>query len=237
MKTIGIIQPGRLGDIILCLPIAKYYYDQGYKVIWPIFSQYINMFEEVVDYVEFIAVTGNIYTCVSEAKHKTINCTKILDIAATFPDSTCTDRYVEMGDGLGEIKADHFKYIVSEVPIKHKWNLSIKRNSVAEDNLYNQYVTQPDYVVGCLTSSQGKLDIKFDTKGRQFIEMNEKHSIFHWLKILENAKVLALVNSSVSNLVEMLNFTTKKILLPRQDGRLPTLKNEGQTIYPCKKVY
>jgi hypothetical protein len=68
--------------------------------------------------------------------------------------------------------------------------------------------------------------------GRQLIEMNENHSIFHWLKILENAKVLILVNSSVSNLVEMLNFTNKKILLPRPDGRLPTLKNKWQEIYP-----
>jgi len=232
MKTIGIIQPGRLGDIILCLPIAKYYSDKGYKIIWPIFSQYINMFEEMVDYVEFIPVSANIYTCVSEAKHKTINCNKLLDIAATFPGSTCTERYVGLGDGLGEIKADHFKYIESEVPIECKWNLSIKRNSVAEDNLYNQYVLQPDYAVSCLTSSQGKLDIKLDPMGRQLIEMNENHSIFHWLKILENAKVLILVNSSVSNLVEMLNFTNKKILLPRPDGRLPTLKNKWQEIYP-----
>ena len=129
MKTLGIIQPGRIGDIILCLPIAKYYADRGYKVTWPIFSEYCGMFAEVVDYVHFIPITSDIYKCVSDAKIWLLHNDLILDLAATFPNSTCTDAYVKSGDGLGDIKADQFKYLTAEVPFKEKWNLSIKRNN------------------------------------------------------------------------------------------------------------
>ena len=226
MKKIGLIQPGRLGDIILCLPIAKHYYDCGYTVVWPVFSSYLSMFQEVVNYVNFIPVNDNIFTGVPDSYRIIGKVDKIIDMAATFPGSVCTERYVQSGDGLGDIKADHFKYIVAEVPIEKKWKLTINRNKKKEQELYNMYVQLPAYVVVCLTSSQGRLNVRIDSGTAQYIEMNEKHSIFHWIKILEEAKTLALTNSSVSNLVEMLNLTNRKFLLPRQDGRLPTLKNK-----------
>jgi hypothetical protein len=224
--NIGIIQPGRLGDIILCLPIAKYYNDRGYNVIWPIFAAYTNMFSEVVNYVTFLPVNNNIYTGVTEAYQCVKDVDKIIDLAATFPGSKCTDAYVASGDGLGTIKADEFKYITSEVPIDEKWNLVLNRNKQKEEELFKLYVKQPNYVVACLTSSQGRINYKLDPGTAQLIEMNENHSIFHWIGILEGAKVLALSNSCVANLVEMLNISNKKFLLPRQDGRLPTLKNK-----------
>jgi len=67
MKNLGIIQPGRLGDIIICLPIAKFYNEQGYKVYWPIFENYIPIFSEAIDYVHFLPVASDIYSCVWQA--------------------------------------------------------------------------------------------------------------------------------------------------------------------------
>jgi len=40
MKTCLIIQPGKLGDIIISAPIAKYYHDNGYNIVWPTFSNF-----------------------------------------------------------------------------------------------------------------------------------------------------------------------------------------------------
>ena len=50
LMKIGILQPGRLGDIIICLPIAKYYADQGFEVVWPMFESAAMMVRDVVDY-------------------------------------------------------------------------------------------------------------------------------------------------------------------------------------------
>ena len=95
MKTLLIIQPGKLGDIIICLPIAKFYYNKGYKVIWPIFHNFVQMMQNAVEYVDFLSVTNNVYNCVPEAYSigETYQPTKIIDIAATFPGSICTKEY------------------------------------------------------------------------------------------------------------------------------------------------
>src|SRR3989442_14672685 len=53
--AIAIIQPGKIGDIIICLPIAHYFHRRQ-EVIWPIHKSLSPMFEAAVDYVKFIAV-------------------------------------------------------------------------------------------------------------------------------------------------------------------------------------
>ena len=40
MRECVINQPAGLGDIIVCQKIAKHYYDQGYKIVWPIKDVY-----------------------------------------------------------------------------------------------------------------------------------------------------------------------------------------------------
>lgn len=56
MKKLGIIQPGRIGDIVICLPIAKWYHDRGYEVLWPVKKDMIKHFENYVDYVKFVPI-------------------------------------------------------------------------------------------------------------------------------------------------------------------------------------
>lgn len=232
MKTLGIIQPGRIGDIILLLPAAKFLHDRGYKVFWPIFSEYVSMFSDVVDYVTFIPVSNNIYTCIKESYNslKKINIDKIIDIAATFPDSICTEEYQKKGDGLGNIKFDEFKYNLLNVPINEKWNFKINRNTEKEEELYNQYIVSKEYAVVSLNYSGGRINVKFDSDSKQVVEINSKHNFFHWIKILENAQVIALVESSMSNLVEQLNLPNKKILFTKPDMRLPTLKGNWRIL-------
>ena len=234
MNKLGIIQPGRLGDLIICLPAAKYLSEKGYKVYWPVFDKYVKMFEEVVDYVNFLPVSDNVYTCIKES-YKALsdnNVELIKDIAATFPDSTSTEMYVALGDGK-EQPFDLFKYNLLSVPIEEKWNFKINRNYIEEEKLYNKLVKNKKYAVVNLKHSRGKLNYKFDFKDGQLIEMNENYSIFYWLKILEEATTIALVESSISNLVEQLNISNKKILFKKEDNhfmKLPVMKNEWKII-------
>lgn len=225
-KAIGIVQPGRLGDIIICLPIAKYYSEQGYRVVWPVFDYLVKMLVDRIDYVEFVAVTSNVYKCVEESKNilSKIDDVKIFDIAATFPDSNCTDEYVSLGDGFGEEKFDEFKYRKCEVPFSEKWKLHINWNEEMVDALYNSYVKSEKYVVVGLNHSKGKASIKIETD-KQIVELNENHNIFDWIKILKHAAAIVLVDSAMANLVEQVNLPNKKILVAKPNQPTPTFKN------------
>jgi hypothetical protein len=226
MNTIGIIQPGKLGDIIICLPIAKYYADQGKHVIWPIFNNLISMLKEVIDYVTFIPVSNNVYECVEQAKRVlyNYNVTDIFDIAATFPGSTSTIEYVKLGDGLGDIKFDLFKYNKCNVPFDNKWNLIYNRNIEKENQIINDLVKHPKYDIVSTKHSRGEISIIFESK-YQIIHVNENYNIFHWRKIIEQANCIALVDSSLANFVEQCNIDTKKILIQKPGHPTPTFKN------------
>lgn len=232
-KKIGIIQPGRLGDIITLLPAMHNLHWNGNHVIWPIFEEYIWMFTEVVDYVTFVPIKNNVQTAVMDSYNLLRNVYKvdvIDDIAATFPDSKATEAYVRCGDGWKET-FDAFKYRTLGLDIDTKWNLEkcIKRNIEKEEKLYYDLVKSSTYAVAHLTSSKGKLDIKFDIPFGQLIDVTPDHNIFHWIKILKDAHTIICVNSSILNLVEGLNIDgRRKILFKVPDGRLPALKTKWE---------
>ena len=233
-NSLGIIQPGKLGDLIIVLPAAKYLHDKGYTVHWPVYEQFADMFNEVVDYVNFIPVTNNVYKCVEESYKKLheLNVTNIKDIAATFPGSTSTDEYVELGDGKVQ-PFDVFKYDKLGVPIDEKWNITVNRNHKEEDKLYNKLVHNEKYAVVCMRHSRGELNVKFDKSDGQVVHITDEYNIFYWLKILENAHTIALVESSMSNLVEQFSFDCKKILFRKIDNyfmKLPVMKNKWKIV-------
>ena len=156
MGKIGIIQPGRLGDLIILLPAIKYYADRGSEVYWPVFDTYVDMFKEVVNYANFIPISNDVYKCIPESyqKLKELNIENIKDIAFTFPGSTATEEYVKRGDGL-EDPFDMIKYDMLDVPFDEKWNLNLNRNLEIENNLFNKLVKQPKYAVVNLKYSGG----------------------------------------------------------------------------------
>ena len=234
MNKLGIIQPGKLGDLIILLPAMKYLTKKGYDIYWPVFYKYVEMFREVVDYVNFLPVSDNVYTCVQEAYDilAANNVKEIKDVAATFPGSTSTQEYVKLGDGKIQ-PFDLFKYNKLDVPIEEKWNFEINRNHKEEESLYNKLVTNDKYAVVSLKHSRGEVSYNFDVGEGQLIKMTEDYNIFYWLKILENATAIALVESSVSNLVEQLNIKSKKILLRKADNhfmKLPVMRNKWTII-------
>ena len=73
-KNIGIIRPCKIGDLIISLPIGKYYFDKGYDVYWPIMSKYYQMFHEVAGhYINFIPITNLDFFVVNSAKQELID--------------------------------------------------------------------------------------------------------------------------------------------------------------------
>ena len=106
-----------------------------------------------------------------------------------------------------------------------KWKLQYNRNLEKENEVYNLYVKEERYDVVSTKHSRGNLDVTFDSKN-QIIALNEKHNIFHWVKVLENAQTIALVDSAPANLVEQLNISCKKIVLRKPGHPIPTFRNK-----------
>ena len=48
-----ILQPGKMGDLVITTPIAQFYARQGYEVYWPVFDNYKHYFDAFPDIHSF----------------------------------------------------------------------------------------------------------------------------------------------------------------------------------------
>ena len=221
MKTIGILQPGRIGDIIINLPIAKHYSDLGYNVVWPIAAPFIKSFTYAADYVQFIPVkhdnAADIMNWHRDAEWilNQFDCEKVLDLLYDFPGSSITSTLWHQS----KQNFDEYRYTSSDVPFEKKWNLKINRNIDREMELYTTLVKQEKYVVTHLTSSAGRKQITLSDdilNDYQVIDITPvTNNVFDWCTILEKAAKLIMVDSCFVNLVEGLNLNDNKVLIPK----------------------
>lgn len=232
MKSIGIIQPARLGDLIILLPAAHEWHTRGYEVVYPIMEQYVWMFEEVAPWCKFIPVSNSISHCVIDAKQKLEGqVDKIFDVACTFRGSSSTPEYHKTGSGLKDVRFDLFKYNRLDVDISEKWKLldCIQRNVSEENKLFEKEVSDEDYILACLNHSDGKSDYAF--KDGNVVYLHDKTSLFYWIKVMENAKEIVMVDSAPAQLVEQLNIGCKKVLISRGGSNPPpTIRNEWTVV-------
>jgi hypothetical protein len=221
-----IILPGKLGDIIICIPIAKHYSECGYKIIWPVDDDILSNFQHnhvpYINFIEFKTV-DDIYT-----KAKQTGGT-ILDLSLSGPPMK--------NYRLQNIYSfDEYRYKLSGVCFNEKWRLDITRNIDRESILYDMLDIRGDYILTHTTSSKRlDLDIKTDMR---VINM-ERHTdcIFDWINIIQNARALFFIESCFSNLTDQLSIDNELQVLypqPRIDevilfnGRLrclPVLRN------------
>ena len=110
------------------------------------------------------------------------------------------------------------------MPFDLKWKLEYNRNLNLEQKVYDNMVKTLKYDVVSTKHSRGEVNVKFVSK-LDIITVNEDYNIFHWRKVLENAKCLALVDSAMANLVEQLNLPNRKILLRKPGQPIPVFKN------------
>lgn len=247
MKKIGIIRPCKIGDLIISLPIGKYYYDKGYEVLWPIMKNYYEMFNEAAGhYIKFIPILDSTGFAVNLSREVLIEnkVNEILNLTfnvGTFDDENST-KFKKMN-----LNFDQFIYHLAEVPFEHKWNLEIRRNIEAENKLFEKKIKTPKYSVGHfdveynkygwqkgISTRQGYYNLCKKYISNNLIELlpdKEFPSLFYWIKILQNSEELFLADSSPLNLVEGLNLTNKKNLLLRSSAKeTPILKNQYNII-------
>ena len=223
-----ILQPGQLGDIIICLPIAKKLFDQGHEVFWPIWEDLYNNFTKGhIDYVKFNSVpkTENWY---SESLQVCKN-NNIIPVDVSFTQlGTWNTENTKKFRSQNELSFDAFKYKLANVDFSEKWNLSITRNLEREEDLFSKLVKHPEYATIHQVGTEFKRNIQFNNpKSIDIIEIKPfTDCIFDWIKILENSKYIIMIDSVFANLTEQLNIQNKKYFVKLQEFRLtPVFKN------------
>jgi hypothetical protein len=225
MKKLGIIQPGRIGDIIICLPIAKWYADKGYDVVWPIEQGYVSNFAAYIDYVTFVGIDS--LDCNVARKECIPTCNNILDLSITFPNSH------PYNDSLfyqhrNEMSFDQLKYAIASVPFEEKWNFSFKRNHQKELDIYNSLNLRPD-VPYTFVHNQGSSEFfKYPPGADEEVVIADQRalSIFDWLYVIERASKIICIDSCFSNLIEQSNVSAcDKFLVRRAADVRPVYKN------------
>jgi hypothetical protein len=184
---IGLIQTGGIGDIIIALPIAKYFVDRGHEILWPIDEGFLPSFVAAAPYVEFIPVKRGEPRSLLDVP---LECLKARGCERIIPlYSYLRNRNEAVNQGLAKsLKFDEYKYAISGVPFREKWNLQIVRDRVREERLFQEVVRSPDFIVGHLRGSDGffELDLSRFAEGREVVEITPRgNNIFDWLGALQ----------------------------------------------------
>ena len=223
MRRLGIIQPGRLGDIIICLPIAKWYADRGYEIFWPVHHSYLNSFKGYVDYVNFIGI-GSL-DC-NEARKECIPlCNTIIDLSITFPNSHPHNDSV-FYQLRQSMSFDQIKYGLANVPFEEKWKLVFQRNLEAEQNLENQISPVPDIFTLVHTKGSSESFVYHAEPNESVVYVTETgSSIFDWCGLIKKANKIVAIDSSFANLVEQYGYAGPKFLVRRAADVRPVYKD------------
>lgn len=228
-KKLGIILPGKIGDIIICLPIAKHYYDNGYDIYWPIYNELINNFKDYINYVNFIPTYSPDRITESFNLVNKHNC-EVLDLSFTSPGSwhnENTKHYLSQKDR----SFDEFRYFLANVDFQKKWTLSIERKFEREEALYFNLVKKSRFCLIQKHSSDSKIEKDIDDSNYegQIIEIKPySQSVFDWIGIIEKSERILLIESCFTNLIDQLGIKNNKQILVMKKGYYNELLIDGR---------
>lgn len=119
------------------------------------------------------------------------------------------------------LKFDEYKYYVANMPLRLKWTLTLQRNPQREQALYDKLVDPTRKQLVChLDGSNFSINpeaLNVDTSVYQVIQItpDQTDNIFDWLRILERADTLLMIDSVFFNIVEQLNLSNRKFFVRR----------------------
>lgn len=236
--SIGIIQSRGLGDLFIALPIALHYKELGHEVHWPICQEFMPTMTAVAPWVTWIPLQtdprGDFFYMKAEVNLKYRNLDEIIclyQFLSNMPELSDPDLFPIL-------KFDQYKYAVAGVPFKDKQRLGecITRDPAAEDMVYSAVVKQDKYIVVHLEGSDKGYSSRFDftdaeAQGYQVVYINEgiTNNAVNWLKVLEGAESLYLIDSCFANLVDGLDMHRDKWFIRRSKMDLtPVLLSDWQ---------
>lgn len=218
MKSCVIRQPAGMGDIFMCLKIAKVYHDMGYNIVWPIYPQYLYLNDYLNIDFKFIS-TGSEFI----AK----------DIFISNPKRIVeTNEYVYLplevaSHVVGEPVMDA-KYRLVNIDIDDYLDyFSFRRNKDREDNLYHNDLDLLDISSYRLCNKNYASLPDVRTFDRNFVITNRNlydvhmtispyTNLFDWCKAVENCKEFHTVGTSITFIAEKLDLKAEQIFMYRR---------------------
>ena len=244
-KKIGIIQSRGLGDLVIALPIALHYKESGYdEVLWPICEQFMPTMTAVAPWVKWIGIKadpqGKFFYETAEMNLRHQGCEDIV----------CLYQYLSNMPELSDpdlfpiLKFDQYKYARAGVPFKNKQRLGecIYRDPAVEDAVYKKNVRNHDrYIVVHLQGSDRRIDLDFSdavNQGYQVVEIVEgvTDNAFGWLKVIERASSLYLIDSCYSNIVDGLDLHRDKWFIRRSKMDLTPVLLSDWNYFPLSQM-
>jgi len=236
-KKLGLIQSRGLGDIVIALPIAKHFYDQGYEVLWPICEQFMSSVENHVPWVKWIPIPndpyGHFFYEVPMQRLKNFKCDEIVCLYQALTGHPFhEEKYFQY------TSFDQYKYIKAGVPFLDKWklNLCITRDYAAEQNLFLKLGSPSKYAVIHLEGSDHTA--QFDESiipadwTKVYIKEGLTPSIFNWIGLLSGAEAIICVDSCIANMVDQLNLGTDRYFIARSHIGLTPVQGQDWTWLP-----
>ena len=186
MSKVGFIQLRGAGDALICLPIAKYFYNQGHEIYWVIDSAFFEAFSYAAPYVNFLPLQVEEKSIQSNIRNPYWFETPRQMLLDAGVDEVISFPYEEIRhyDKIGmperlidpvPIRAKHlglpfhttfdqFKYVACSVPFSEKWNLDIRRDMKREMDLYESLVWEKNgpYIVTHLEGAMGRIKYNAD---------------------------------------------------------------------------
>lgn len=205
-EKICIVQTGRLGDTIISLPIAKYYYDKGYLIDWVVHESLKPLFD-YVDYINEIFVVPNdidivysvpvAYKLIDSSKYKSV-----IDLSIGFPGSM-VGKYTNPNFLETFV---HVKYHLANVDISEKWNFKFNRKEERENALYDKLIER-EYILihnNISGNDSSMFSVESDYQ-KVYFKKVDGYEIFDWYKIILNAKEIYCIDSSLCNFIDVVS--------------------------------
>lgn len=205
-------QPGKVGDIIICAPIAKYFADQGYIVQWECPKEYHHLFS-YFDYV-------------TPVESETEEYSRVIDISFGLnlkspSNLTWKKRKAELDSFVT------LKYELADVPVSELRNLVYTRNLQNETLLYDKVVEEygSDYILVHDESDYGTPITVDSPHSVVYFEKIDGMSIFDWRKVIENAIEVHCIDSSLCNFTDAIPLQKPRLVYYKTD-RVPQKADE-----------
>ena len=189
MDKLLIIQPGRFGDILICLPIAKWY-AKDFDVEWLCSERFHPIFRNI-DYCQPISDRKTGYK-------------EILDLSFGIVMETEVEKWwKETREFLFSFVEG--KYIQGGVALSERWNLSWKRNYEKENELLHIVVKKygDDYNL-VHEKSEGRFERNILVDKKVIFAPIKGFNIFDWYLVIKHAKAIHCIDSVLCNFVEVI---------------------------------
>jgi hypothetical protein len=244
-RTIGIIQSRGIGDLIIALPIALSYKEQGYdEILWPICEEFVPGMQKMAPWITWIPLKttrdGSFFYWHAEKNLKYRGCEHIVclyQFLSNMPELSDPDLFPIL-------KFDQYKYAVAGVPFKNKQRLSecIVRNAAEEQRVYQQVVdpVAKGYIVVHDQGSDFKLKLDWsdaEAQGYQVVHIREgiTDNPGDWLKVIEGAESLYLIDSCFANMVDGLDIHRDKWFIRRSKMDLTPVLLSDWNYFPISE--